>query len=315
MNIAEVVLPLLLLSLSGFIVMKRAWLSPRQVQQLSHLVFNMGLPALLFVSAAKAQFPQPMPWVFLACYYGAVFVLFLLAIIIARRYWGLNQGALGAFAITGVYSNITIIGIPLCAYGLGKPALVPLLILISIHNLVLFTLGLLAAQWQHLSLRDLGQSVWHILIQLIRTPITASLFAGLMCNLFAIELYHPLMQGLSWLGEVAIPLALVILGMSLSQYQLQANLAPALFIVVLKMVLLPLLVGLLVFVCFNLDPIWSATAVMAASLPVGISCYGFVQRYIGQPQGEQVAAIIATSIVISTLLSIVTLSLLLHILG
>lgn len=308
MIIVQVICPLLLLSLFGFFLIKRAWVSQVHARYLSYAVFNLGLPALLFVSAAKAQFPQPVPWVFLGCYYGVVLALFLLTIKIARRYWGFSQGALGAFAMTGVYSNITIIGIPICAYGLGEAALVPLLMLISIHNLVLFTLGLLAVQWQHLSFRRFGQSVWYIIKQLLQTPITASLLLGLLCNLFGVELFPTLLQGLGWLGELAIPLALVVLGMSLSQYQIQAKLAPALYLVILKMGIFPLLVALLVFICFELDPLWSTTAVMAASLPVGISCYGFAQRYMNEPKGEHVAALVASSIVISTLLSVVSLS-------
>lgn len=73
----------------------------------------------------------------------------------------------------------------------------------------------------------------------------------------------------------------------------------------LKLVLQPVLVWVLAFVVFHLDPLWGAVAVMSAGMPVGINAYLFAHKYqIG-------IATISTAILLSTLLAVISQSVLL----
>ncbi|MCE0557569.1 AEC family transporter [Motilimonas sp. E26] len=311
MPVIDVVLPPLVLTLLGFCLVKSRLVTSAESQALSKFVFTYALPALLFVSVAKAVVPSPIPWTFLGAYYGALLLVFVIAVHIVKKYFSYQHVAQSIFAMGCVYSNIAIIGIPLTIYGLGEAALLPLFILISIHNLVLFTLGEVTAQWQQLSLHRLGQSLFIILKQLLLGPITASLLAGAMFNLLDIVVYPPLFKTISLVGEAAIPLALVVLGMSLTQYRIYGHLSAALLLVAFKMGIFPLLVACLVLFCFELEPLWSTTAILAAALPVGVSSYAFAQRYLNHPQAERIKGVLAAAILMSTMLSTVTLSVLL----
>ncbi|MEZ4645118.1 MAG: AEC family transporter, partial [Chloroflexota bacterium] len=68
----------------------------------------------------------------------------------------------------------------------------------------------------------------------------------------------------------------------------------------LKLFLQPLLVWVLVFHVFKMDPLWSAVAVMAAGMPVGINAYMFAQKYrVG-------IAVLSTAVLLSTILAVIS---------
>lgn len=112
----------------------------------------------------------------------------------------------------------------------------------------------------------------------------------------------PLEYSITLLSQAAVPAALFVLGASLNKYKMRGNISPALVIVALKMLLLPLIVWLFVFRVFSVDPLWASTALLTAAMPIGISVYVFSQKY------QKYEVPIATGIVPSTVLSVVTLA-------
>lgn len=111
----------------------------------------------------------------------------------------------------------------------------------------------------------------------------------------------PLEYSITLLSQAAVPAPLFVLGASLNKYKMRGNISPAL-VVALKMLLLPLIVWLFVFRVFSVDPLWASTALLTAAMPIGISVYVFSQKY------QKYEAPIATGIVPSTVLSVVTLA-------
>ena len=107
------------------------------------------------------------------------------------------------------------------------------------------------------------------------------------------------------LSRAALPCALFILGASLRSYKLAGHLKEAWTVIALKMVLQPLLVWLLVFPVFHLDPLWGAVAVMVAGMPVGVNAFVFAQQYqVGIPT-------LSAAILLSTILAVFSQSFLL----
>jgi predicted permease len=104
-----------------------------------------------------------------------------------------------------------------------------------------------------------------------------------------------------------LPCALFVLGASLSAYKISGHFAEAWTMVGLKLLLQPLLVWVLAFVVFKIDPLWGAVAVMMAGMPVGINVYMFAQKY------QVGLASVSGAIVISTTLAVLSQSILLAI--
>lgn len=243
-----------------------------------------------------------MQWEFLFSYYAAVFFVYLVGAILSKVMFNGGSHEQSIFGMGAAYSNATIVGIPICIYVLGEKSLLPLFLIISVHNLVLFVVGVFIAERSSFSASSFFKSVLKIFKDLARSPITGSLMLGGVINIFNIPLIKPLEDSITLLSQAAVPAALFVLGASLNKYKIRGNISPALMIVALKMLLLPLIVWFLVFRVFSVDPLWASTALLTAAMPIGISVYVFSQKY------QKYEAPIATGIVLSTILSVVTLA-------
>lgn len=304
MEILEIIFPLLAIALTGYITAKRNYISAKDGDSLAKVVFSVIIPSLLFINTAKATFPPSLPGDFLFSYYAGALLVFVISVGLAKSIFGYSSAEQSVFAMGATYSNAVIVGIPVCAYAIGDATLLPLFIIVSLHNLVLFTTAIIFAERDTLSASTFVANVADILKQLLSSPITGSLIAGAVVNIAGIPIFKPLDEAISLMSGAAIPCALFVLGSSLSRYSMHGHLAPACVIVVLKLLLLPLLVWILAFRVFTLDPVWAATALLTAAMPTGINAYIVSHKY------RACEATIASGIVASTLCSILTLSLL-----
>lgn len=302
MQVLETVLPILIIVLLGYITAHRNFLSQNDCDSVAKLVFNFLIPVLLFIGTVNAKIPQQMQWDFLFSFYAALLFIYLFGLILGKFIFKYDHAEQSVFSMGCAYSNSTIVGIPVCIYALGEEAMLPLFIILSVHNLFLFTLGCFAAERGSLFSKTFIKDILKIFKQLITSPITASLLVGGLFNVLQLPLYSPVKDSLLLTSQAAVPMALFVLGSSLNKYTIHGNIAPALVIVVCKTMLSPFLVWVLIFQVFNVDPLWASTALLTSAMPVGISAYIFSQQY---KVGE---AAIATGILISTLVSIFTLS-------
>lgn len=140
---------------------------------------------------------------------------------------------------------------------------------------------------------------------LARNPIILSLLLGLLFNLLAIPLPPMVNDTLDIFSAATLPCALFVLGASLKAYKIAGHFKEAWVMIGLKMVLQPLLVALLVFGVFRLEPLWAAVAVMAAGMPIGVNATIFAHKY------QVGIAPLSTAILLSTLLAVVSESVLL----
>jgi len=100
-----------------------------------------------------------------------------------------------------------------------------------------------------------------------------------------------------------------VLGASLTRYQVRDQWKPALTLSLLKLVLMPLLCGYLLFEWAGIPPLWAAAGVLSAGMPVGINAYAFATRY------QCALAPVAAATLMSALLSLGSISLLLLIIA
>lgn len=235
-------------------------------------------------------------------FYLGVFAVYLIAMLCANLLLSLSPKEQSVFALCSTYSNTTILGVPICHQILGKDSLLPLFMIISIQNLVLFSIGIISAERDGASRQKIMQQLASVARQLISSPITLSLMLGLSVNLLAIPIYTPVWNTLSLFSQIAIPMALFVMGTSLNRYQISGKISLALYTSTFKLLVLPLFVGTLAYKVFELNPLWANTALLASAMPVGVATYIFAKKY------NTALAVSASSIVISTLLSMLTVS-------
>lgn len=302
MPIFETVFPIVAVAAAGYFIRWRGYLSDAENAALEKATFFYLIPCLLFLGTATAEFPETMDWGLLLGFYGAVLLVYIAGILCARWLFGYEAVAQSVFGMGCAYSNVTVLGIPIILEILGQAALLPMFIIIAVHNMALFAFGIAMAERRREDGVSLLRHIAGVLRGLILNPITGSLLAGALVNLLGVPLWQPALDAVELLSRAAPPMALFVVGCSLTRYRIRGEVAPALCMVVAKLLLLPALVWYLVFGVFELAPLWGATAVLLATMPVGISVYVFSKRY------ESCESQAAAAIVLSSVLSVLSIS-------
>ena len=301
MLVFEAVFPVVLVAALGFISRRLDWLSAVETDAIEKVSLWYLLPCLLFLGTASASFPAEMDWSFLWLFYLVVLAVYALGLLVGRVFFAYSLRQLSVYGMGGAYANVTVLGIPITLEVLGNAAFVPMLIVIAIHNLVLFGFGTVLAEFHTENHGSLPVKLLKTGRDVFLNPITGSLLSGALFNLLGFTLYVPLASALELLGRAAIPGALFGLGAALTRYHIRGELKPALAIVGTKLLIVPLVMWA-VMVVAGFEGLWAKTAVLMSAMPTGISVYVFARRY------QCCETIAATAIVLSSILGIATIS-------
>ena len=307
MAIIEVIFPVFAVALIGYTVTFLGLFNARDISAISRFVFVIAIPVMLFNALANIDLPEKVNWAFLLSYYLVAVLIFILGMWVSGRGFAFSPLEQSVFGLGSSYSNTVLVGLPIVISGLGEEALLPMIMLISVNSAILFFLVTLMAERNGGNGRSPLTIAGQTVKSLARNPIIIGIVLGLLFNLLAVPIPGPLATTIDLISKAALPSALFVLGASLSAYKIAGHLGEAWMMVGLKLLLMPMLVAIMVFIVFQLDPLWSAAAVMTAGMPVGINAYMFSQKY------QASIATVSTAILLSTILAIISQSVLLAI--
>jgi malonate transporter and related proteins len=295
--------PVFLLIGLGYLAGRLDWIRESAVKDLSNLVFLLLIPALLFRTMSEVHV-ESLDLRPVAAYFPAALLL-LLGSITAR---GFHRSSV-VMALGGVFSNMVMIGITLVELAYGKAALVTLLTLVSVHALILLTVGsvvleLVVAR----EVRQGGARAPHVLETAwvaargaLIHPIPLPILCGLLFAQTGLSLPAMVDKPLQLLGSAFGPIALVLVGVTLARTPLGGHLKAALWITFSKNLVLPLLVGLSAW-AWGIEGLPLTVMVVAAALPMGANVFLFAQRY------EVAQGLTTAAMGLSTVLALFTLS-------
>ncbi|MDD3679516.1 MAG: AEC family transporter [Candidatus Shapirobacteria bacterium] len=139
-----------------------------------------------------------------------------------------------------------------------------------------------------------------MLINIAKLPLFWAIVLGLAFSLLKLSLSSFLLSGLSMVGVTASPVALFSLGIFLCLCLLKRRLFPSFILAGLKLIGLPLFMAL-IFAILGLDfrqPL-VAVSLLQAAMPLAVTTFVLAQKY----QLDQ--DLVANTIFISTLLSVI----------
>lgn len=296
--------PVFLLIGLGYLAGRLQWIRDAAVKDLSNLVFLLLIPALLFRTMSAVRF-QDLDGKVLLAYFVAVWLLFFVAV----GFKGLTRKGV-AMALASVFSNMVMIGIALIELAYGKAGLVTLLTLVSVHALVLLTgatvvFELAVAREVRAGggeprplLHTAGAALKSALIH----PIPLPILCGLLYAQFGVPLPTVVDKPLQLLGSAFGPIALVLVGVTMSRTPVGGLLREAVAISLVKNLVLPALVAASGWL-FGLSGLALTVLVVTAALPIGANVFLFSQRY------EVAQDLVTASVGVSTGLALLTLSL------
>lgn len=201
----------------------------------SRLVFNVTLPALLFITISRTHFAQAANLTPVIVGFGGTLVLFLL--LEAVTAWAVQPPSERGVVVQGAYrSNMGIVGLAYTvnAYGdLGLAAASLYLGLLTVFYNVLAVITLNRSLNRQSTLRS-------TLAKIATNPLIIGILAGMPFAYFEVPLPHLLLQTGEYFAQMTLPLALLCTGASLSLNALRLESRNALIGTFGKVILSPL---------------------------------------------------------------------------
>ena len=191
-----------------------------------------------------------------------------------------------------VFGNTGNVGLPLCLFAFGEQGLALGIIFFTVFLVIQFTAGIWVAS---------GQASARILL---RTPLVWAALAGIGLQFAGIALPVWIDNTIGLIGDLAIPLMLLTLGVSLAKLKV-TSIRRSVAMAAGRLVI-GLGVGLAVAALLGLDGVARGVTILESTMPVAVLNYLFAARYDTRP--EEVAGLV----LVSTALSFATMPLLLR---
>jgi predicted permease len=299
----EVAAPLFVLVLAGYLLaVSGRW--PKSVSDaLAKFVFAVAIPALLFRLMSDLSRLPPVDARLLIAFFGGCLIVFVFGRMLGRWLFGLNGVQQSVFALGGIFANNVLLGVPIARATLGEAAMPAVALVLVFNSLMLWTLVTVSVEWARhgeLSARGFGTTLKSVLTN----PVVASVLVGAAFGLTGLRLPAIIDTPLDLLGASAVPLSLIVLGMGLAEYGIRSGWREATAITAIKLLVQPLVVWALAWT-LGLPSIETQAIVLLAALAVGVNVYLMAREF------DTMQAPVATSMVLSTALSALTVPLVL----
>jgi malate permease and related proteins len=303
-TILNVLAPVFLLIVLGGVLQRTGFVSATFLREANRVTYWLGLPALLFSSLAsslhEAEGAKPMLYTMLAATLLVVIVAYLAAWML-----GVKSSAAGTFVQGAFRGNLAYIGLPIIYTLPDVPAVAgvstraaavvavaPMLVLYNVLGVMVLLASQHPVSWR--MAKPLTK-------QLLTTPPLIATVLGIAWAVFALPLPRPIALAFDWLGQMALPLALLGIGGALAQMRVTENKRSPLTAALLKTGLSPLF-GYVLGRYWGLAGIELATVMIFLATPTAAISYVMAS----QLQGDE--ALASSTILFSTLISVVSLS-------
>ena len=299
--VLNVILPICLLLLLGFVCVRFEFILPEHIKGLSQFVFKISLPAFLLQALASKRFEEIWNPSYFIAYGGGSLLVFVLAFWLYYKYFHCRLTESGVLSMGASMSNTGFIGTAILTMLIGQHAAIYLSLTLIIENLLIVALTLIIAEAGEHQHRTIPQLLKQTLNNVIKNPVILSIIFGVICIVLNIHLPAYVVQALEMLGKTASPIALFVIGGSLVGMSLKAVNVQSVMLVGFKIVLMPLIIFVLLSVLPNVSQEMRYAGTLLAALPMPI-----VFGILGQNYGLNDKAL--TALMLSTILGFVVLS-------
>lgn len=308
LGVLSVILPVFLVIGAGYLATATKRFPDAAIDAVTTFVTRIAVPALLFGKMYALELAQSFSAPMLLAFYAGALANFAIAGVAARAL-GRRPGESVAIGFCAVFSNSVLLGLPVILRAYGEAALTPVYAIVALHAPVLFLVGMIAMEMAHAEGRGAIEAVRRASANIVRNALMIAIALGIGLNLLDARLPAPLIEAVDLLSAAALPTALFALGAALTRYRIQAELPWAFGVAALQLALHPLVAWLLTDQAFGLETPYVRAAVMTAAMPAGINIYIFAVMY------RRAEGIAASSVLVSTLISVFTISAWLAFLG
>ena len=305
------VAPIVLSVIVGYFFKKIGMMDESFAKKANKLVFRAFMPVMLFVNIYKMSLSD-VDLGFIGYCLVALFIIFALSIPACMAIAG-KKDRVGVLVQAIFRSGYSLIGIPLAGSLYGDEGMMAATILSAalipcFNVLAVISLSALGGE------KGEKISVKKILLDIVKNPLIIGIFAALVCVAirtfvfekvgieFRLSDIGPLFVVLQYLANLAIPLALLVLGAQFEFSAVAALKKEIIFGTLVRTVIVPAIVLGVAFIFFRdrFSPAHFATLVAAFATPVAVPSVPMVQEMGGD------VTLAGQLVVWSTLVSAIT---------
>lgn len=279
LEVLSIIAPVALLATIGFVWVRRGL--AYDVAFVSRLSMTLSTPCLIFMALVRSKVDP-------ALLRDTVLAAIVAYVAVGVVVWGLVRLLRldpASYWAPLAFGNTGNIGLPVALFAFGQPGFDLAVVIFAVMAILSFTFG-----------------VWVIAgggspASAIREPLVGGTILGSVFLVMGWNLPEWAAASLDLIGQMAIPLMLITLGVAIARLQPRA-LGPAFALCLVKLVIciaVPLAVGL----AFGLPRMTLGVLVLQVATPVAVTSYMLAARYETSP--DEVAGLV----VVSTLLSVV----------
>jgi len=291
--------PIFILLFIGALLNRKGFINDNFVAVGSKLVFNITLPALLFVNIVAANFSLNQSFGFVVFGMASTIVVYLaleglvpLAVQPAMDRGVVIQGAFRA--------NMGIIGLAYCVNAYGKDVYSLAAVYLAFVTIVFNVLSVITLTRWLTPERSAKQQLFAVTTGILKNPLILAIAMALVINIAGIPLPDFLLQTGNYFAQITLPLALLCAGASLN-IRRDKNLSNTLLATVLKLVLIPLTITVAAALC-GFTGMELGVIFLMCSAPSASVSYVMTRAMGGN------AVLAANIIVVTTLLSLISTS-------
>jgi malonate transporter len=291
--------PVFLVIALGYVLRRQGMIDEKFLNVSDRLIYFIFFPALLFWKIGKPSPSGGLDWNLILAVISAVFVIFVLGLLFVKLF-RIQDYEVGSFS-QGCYRFSTYIGMAVIFSALGEAGVrsfgvligfvIPFINILAVSSLIWFSGESYA--WNRQAL-ILGKAM-------ISNPLIIACGCGIAYSSLKTPFPTFVDNTLGLMALLALPLALISIGGSLTFTKFKGNASLALISTVFKLVLLPI-IGYFLLWTFDVSGLSSKVAMLYFALPTSPS------NYILSAQLNSDVDLAGATVVISTLLCVVSLS-------
>ncbi len=299
LEVLSITAPIFIVIAIGFLIRKKNIISEDGVSLLNKLAYNIGLPALFFLSITNYDLGDIFNIQIIKVIYLTYAISILLSVLInlAIRRSGKTKGAI---IVSSFRCNMAFVGFPivLAAYGdlaLAKASLV-VIFLVPVNIIATVII------FKFYNRRGKSIEIRGMLLSLVKDPIIIGTLLGILFSYFRIPVPEVFHDSLDIISAMTVAMALISIGASFRFVHLKNDFKIVSYTGFNKLILLPAVAFILSTFVFKVEAFDRNVMVILFATPLAVAAYIMAKELRSNHQ------LLASALILTTIASALTIS-------
>src|SRR6201984_693414 len=236
MRIADLILPVFAVIVTGWIVGYTGYLSRTLSDALIHFAYNIAMPALLIVTIAQEPSRSLINWRFLVAFGGGSLLCFILVFGIMSFRASRSLASRTMHGMAASMTNTGFVALPVLQAIYGHRAVLPAAIATVFVAVVMFPLAVILLEFGQRDAHGSPTTPMVTVRRVVLNPMVLSPLIVMLWSAVGLRMPGPVTAYFGILADALTPCALFAIGLGLSIEGLRANLGRASLLSIVKLV-------------------------------------------------------------------------------